>query len=197
MSIEKAELKILIATDIGASIEDSLEAAKKDMYRQEGAVTSFGQAAKACEMLCEVVNKDLDEGRVASMELAEAIKLWLTRAANAQRNLARNAENGGMSAGGKVAALEGAIALIAKYRQVEQLKIAQARVAVPEAPQSGETGVHAARFPSMSIKERRLAEERLEQVPKPASNPPEPDPPAAVTILPPAKRKGRPPSKGK
>jgi hypothetical protein len=196
MSIEKAELKILIATDIGASIEDSLEAAKKDMYRQEGAVTSFGQAAKACEMLCEVVNKDLDEGRVASMELAEAIKLWLTRAANAQRNLARNAENGGMSAGGKVTALEGAIALIAKYRQVEQLKIAQARVAVP-APQSGEASVHAARFPGMPIKERRLAEERLAQAPEPVIDPPEPDPPAAVTILPPAKRKGRPPSKGK
>jgi len=160
MSLEKSELKIAVATDIGASIEDSYEAAKKEMYRQEGAVTSFGQAAKACEMLCEVVNKDLDEGRVPSMEHAEMIKLWITRAANAQRNLARNAENMGMSACGKVSALEGAVALISKYRQVEQLKIAAARLASPSDPDAVRpAGSH----PAMSIKERRLAEEAEEK----------------------------------
>lgn len=190
-NIEKAELKILIATDIGASIEDSLEAAKKEMTRQEGALTSFGQAAKACEMLCEVVNKDLDEGRVPSMEQAEAIKLWLTRAANAQRNLARNAENMGMSASGRVSALEGAIALIAKYRQVEQLKIAAARVLNPEKPEAAELPENR---PGLTIKERRLLEAQQEAAM--ANSEHEvmvPPPPAAITIPPPVKRgRGRP-----
>lgn len=162
MNPEKAELKILVANDIGATIEDSLEAAGREMQRQEGAVTAFAQAAKACEMLCEVVNKDLDEGKITSMELAEAAKLWLTRAANAQRNLGRQAENLVMAASGKVAALESAVAIIAKYRHAEQLKVAAARVLETETPAAA-PAVEVR--PGMSIKERRQLEERAATTP--------------------------------
>lgn len=186
MNINKAELKIDIAKDIGASIEDSLEAAKKDMYRQEGAIAAFGQAAKSCEMLCKGIDQDLDEGRVPNLETAEALKLWVTRAANAQRNLARSAENSCMSASGKVAALEGAVALIAKYARTEELKIAAVRIENPEKSESVELpGMR----PGPSIKERRLAEEQAMLLPIAELAP------AEVIILPSVKRRGRPPGK--
>lgn len=170
MNVEKAELKIAVATDLGAAVEDIFEAARKDMYRQEGAVTSFGQAAKACELMAEHVNKDVDDG-VYGLEVAEKIKLYLTRAANAQRNLGRNAENLGMAASGKVAALEGAVALISKYRDVERMKIAAARLINPEDPSEVELGQR----PGLSIKEQRLAE--AQQLA--AAEPPAPEVPVA------------------
>jgi hypothetical protein len=188
MNLEKAELKIMVVTDIGASMDDSLEAAKKDMHRQEGAVTSFGQAAKACELLCEQVNKDLDEGKI-SLEQAELVKLWLARAANAQRNLGRGAENLGMSASGKVSALEGAVALIDRYRRAEQLKIAEARAINPVSPETVELpGTR----PGLSIKERRLLEEKAE-----AEAAAQAEPAPSLIMLSTPKRRGRPPNKSR
>lgn len=189
MNSEKAELKILIATDIGASIEDLCEAAKKDMYRQEGAVLSFGAAAKAAEGLCAAVNADLDEDKI-SMEQAELIKLWLTRAANAARNLGRGAENLGNVACGKIAALEGAMKLTEDYRRVEQLKLAAARVS--PAPPANTASVPAEvplaqpAQPRLTLKARRLAQEAQQAV-QPVPEQPAPE------VMP--KRRGRPPSK--
>ena len=183
MNIEKAELKINIANDIGASVEDSFESAKKEMYRQEGALSSFGQAAKACEMLVEVVNKDLAEGKIESLEHANEIKLWLTRAANAQRNLARQAENLGMAASGKVAALEQTVAMIAKYRHAEELKIAASRLVNPEDPAQANIG-----RPGLSVAQRR----KLEETKQPATEQPAEAEPAPATIPPPKPRARRP-----
>ena len=155
MNVDKAELKIAVATDIGASIEDTFEAAKKDMYRQEGAINAYSQAAKACELLCEHVNKDLEEGKIESLETADLVKHWLTRAANAQRTLVRNAENLGMAASGRVAGLEQTVELVRKYRDAEKLKIAAAKLVSPQDP-----AVVDLSRPGLSIKERRLLEEK-------------------------------------
>jgi len=185
VNVEKAELKILVATDIGASIEDSFEAAKKEMCRQEGAVGAFVQAAKACEQLCEHVDKDVEEGKIESLEVAVVVKRWITRTADIQRNLQRRAENLGMAAAGKVSALEQTVALVSKYRQIEEVKLQAARLISPDDPSAAEV----TRRPGLSIKERRLAEQEAERAEAEKLLVP-PAPPA-----PPAKRRGRPAKK--
>lgn len=155
MSLEKAELKIAIATDIGATIEDAYDAAKIETYRFEGGVQALIKAVKACEELATHVDKDLDEG-LYGLDVAERIKRYTERAAGACRNLVRQAENGHVAASGKVLAYENAVKLVDKYRKTEQLKVAAAKVAQTnaEAPEDALRPIAA----QQTVKQQRLAE---------------------------------------
>ncbi len=162
MTIEKAELKIAAANDIGASIEDSMEAAKAAMNAHSGAEQAFAEAAKACIALQEHVTKDLEEGKFEEfgdpLAAAAEIKRWLNRAAEANLNLKNRAMVSAAAARGAVDALEKSVKLVDNYRRVQVGHVAEARLA--KAPQA-EAGDSAR--PGMSIKQQRLLEEQRER----------------------------------
>lgn len=187
MNVDKAELKIAIATDIGATIEDSLEAAKKEMQQYDGAIMAFAKAAKACELLASHVDKDLDEGKYG-LETAEIVKRYIERSAQVNRTLCKEAENLSISASGKISAFENAVATINKYREAERLKVISARVMEPS------PGMPIAEDrPGLSIKQRRLLEEaETELVAETAPTEPAPpinEQPLVVSVK---KKRGRP-----
>lgn len=160
MSVAKAELKIAITTDIGATIEDSFEAVKKELYRHEGAVNAYPQAAKACEALAEHVKKDIDEG-VYDLQTGEFINRYIARAAALQRNLHRQAENLCVAAAGKIAGFESVMETLKKYRNAEQLKLNEARLQEASSDTTPNATILEMR-PGLSIKQRRQLEEQTE-----------------------------------
>lgn len=156
MSVAKAELKIAITNDIGATIEDSFEAAKKELYRHEGAVNAYAQAAKSCEALAEHVKKDIDEG-VYDLQTGEHVNRYVARAAALQRNLHRQAENLCVAAAGKIAGFESVMEMLRKYRNAEQLRLNDARVQETAVDTTPNATVIEMR-PGLSIKQRRQLE---------------------------------------
>jgi hypothetical protein len=172
MNLDKADVKIDVATEIGARIEDVLEGARKDVLRQEGATSAFYQAAKACEDAALHVDKDMDEGKFG-LEVAAHIKRYVDRCANATRNLAKQSEALHLIAMGKSTSFEMSVKLVEKFRTEEQAKVTALREALangslkpaPEGlvKQNG-NGVHTNGLsslgirPGMTIKEQRLAE---------------------------------------
>jgi len=79
MSIEKAEVKVGTANEIGNRLDDVLEGTTKDLYRLEGAAVAYRQAVQAVEVVSTVIDKDMDEGKVG-LEEASLIKKYLERA---------------------------------------------------------------------------------------------------------------------
>jgi hypothetical protein len=155
MTIEKSELKIAAANDIGNSIEDSMEAAKAVMNAHSGAEQAFAEAAKACLALHVHVDKDLEEGKILELETASEIKRWLNRAADANLNLKTRAMVSAAAARGAVDALEKSVKLVDNYRRVEQGRVNEARLRPASQAEEGDSP-----RPGMSIKQQRLLEEQ-------------------------------------
>jgi hypothetical protein len=173
VNLDKADVKIAVACDLGARVEDSLEAAKAEVIRQEGSTSAFIQGTKACEALATHVDKDIDEGKF-DLECAAHVKRYVERCANAMRNLGAHAEQGRIHALGKVAAYETTVKVVAKYRDEEQQKAMAVREALARGGMKKSEGgaiVEDHTRPKLSIKERRLAESAVESptpdVPKP------------------------------
>lgn len=186
MNLDKADVKIDVATEIGARIEDVLEGARKDVLRQEGATSAFYQASKACEDVASHVDKDMDEGKF-SLEVSAHIKRYVDRCANATRNLAKQSEALHLIAMGKSTSFEMSVKLVEKFRTEEQAKVTALREALAKGTlqptsdglvkQNG-NGVHTNGVsglsslgirPGMTIKEQRLAEAAAEATAAPTS----------------------------
>jgi len=166
MRIEKAETKIAVASELGAKIEDILEAAKKEVSRWEGSVSAFSQASKACEALGEHVDRDVTDG-VYDLEVAKVVKRYVDRAAQLTKNLMAQAENNRISTVGKVAALDTTVQVVAKYRDEEVGRVSAFRAALASGQIKVEDGggmsvADGGVRPARSIKEQRLAEAAAE-----------------------------------
>jgi hypothetical protein len=188
MSIEKSEIKVVAAHEIGCRLDDALEASTKDLYRLEGAVTAFKQAAQAVEGLAKHIDKEMDEGKF-DLEQAKIIKRYVERAHQMMTNLGIQSDANRVAQTGKVSGMQQAVQLAKQFRDAEESKAQTLRVAY-EKLQSGEDpgrrsmGLH----PGMTIKEQRLAEQ-VSQAPaqEPVSQAPEAAPEPAP------KKRGRKP----
>ena len=166
MSIEKAQVKVGTAHEIGCRLDDSLEAATKDLYRLEGAAQAFRQAAQSVESLAKHVDAEMDAGKF-DLEAAKLIKRYVERAHQMMTNLTMQADNNRMAQTGKVAGAEAAVQLVKKFRDEEERKADLLRAAIAAraaepavAEPAQEEGLRPVGLrPGMSIKERRLAEE--------------------------------------
>jgi hypothetical protein len=170
MSIEKAQVKVGTAHEIGCRLDDALEAATKDLYRLEGAAQAFRQAAQSVEGLAKHVDREMDEGKF-DLETAKLIKKYVERAHQMMTNLTMQADNNRMAQTGKVSGAEAAVQLVKKFRDDEERKAEALRVALAaraaeaEAPVADEGPRPVGLRPGASIKERRLAEELAAQAP--------------------------------
>ncbi len=159
MSIEKSEVKVAAAHEIGCRLDDALEATTKDLYRLEGAVTALKQAVQIVESIGKVVDKDMDDGRFG-LEEATHIKQYLHRATLMVTNLQTNAESNRVAQTGKIQAMETAVKIAKNFKDAEDAKAQTLRTALAQARANGTSeerrpvGGH----PGLTIKEQRLAE---------------------------------------
>jgi hypothetical protein len=168
MNLDKSELKIGVAHELGCRLDDTLEAAQKDVLRFEGAIQAFLQASQAVEGLLSHVDKDIDEGKL-DLQVAAEIKKYLVRASQVSAVLAKQAENNRLVHSGRVLAMEMSVKIVKKFQEDEATKVANFKKALSEGtiveetsgftPTAGGPRPVPGIRPGMSIKERRLAEE--------------------------------------
>lgn len=211
MNVNKAEIKIFTAHELGCRLDDLLESNTKDMYRLEGGVVALRQAITSIEGLLAVVDKEMDAEKF-DLEQAKEIKRYIQRAAQILTNLALNTDNNRIAYGGRMQALELAVGVAKKYQDDESKKVAALGAAMAQNRVVKDGDSHemvdtegdrpVAVRPGMSLKEQRLAEAAAEEALEAAKTVSEPEvaaetvsedtaPTTNVTPIMP-KRRGRP-----
>lgn len=166
MNLDKSDVKVGAANEIGCRLDDMLESQTKDLYRHEGMVTAFRAGALAVENLEKLIDAEMDEGKV-ELETAVLLKRWVARARHVLTNLSQQADNNRIMQTGKISAMESAVAATKKFKEEEMARAATLRVAL-QAKQAAGDHVVADEIgrPGMTIKEQRLAEEPTPEAPK-------------------------------
>lgn len=166
MSTERVELRASGIHDVGVKMDDLLEGAQKEILRCEGAALGLLQCNKAVNDLMGHVDSDVNDGKydhiTEALEVAKLVKLYISRAVQIVANLGMNANNQKMIVTGQIQAMQMAVAVTKKMHEAEMAKAS----AIVEAEQHPEDidlrGRQAGVRPPISLKERRLAEERVE-----------------------------------
>lgn len=154
MSTLALDTKISTLNEIGSVVEDALESASVELHKCEGAQVAFMSLAKGLANLGEVVNVDLQAGKITE-EQATTARVWLTRALQVCDNLSRNSANTLHLAKG--AATQNA-RIVAKLKELYDLECARkARLtSAPEPPAAPAPEARESPAPR-SIKETRIA----------------------------------------
>lgn len=179
MSIEKAELKILITQDIGCEVEDQKERVERDKYRSQGSASALlGAAQNITKQIHPVVKKDFEEGIIpescSGLDLVALINRYVTKASNLCTHLSGIAENRALLAEGGQKQLEQILIMLKKRNDAEEAKKAAVEATLQEAsakdgPENGggrPVGVR----PDSSLKARRT-EEKDTEAPEPVEKP--------------------------
>lgn len=188
MSIEKSELKMAVANDLGCRLDDTLEAVRKEAYRQEGAKAALQVAGKAIQDLVPLVDREMDEG-LLSLEEASKVKRHLLRVVACFENLFKQSHNLQLLAAGKAQGLEAAVQVIKRQVEEEAVKLKAMTEPLPVAAE-GES--------PLSLKQIRIASERIvAEVPDKPPTPVCEEVSTPLTTIEKAIRKVRQPIKGK
>lgn len=202
MSIEKAEVKVGTANEIGNRLDDVLEGTTKDLYRLEGAAVAYRQAVQAVEVVSTVIDKDMDEGKVG-LEEASLIKKYLERARQNVQGQSAQAEHNRVVQLGKVQAMQATVQIVKKFRDDEEAKANRLREAAEQLETDPDQSVvrPVGLRPGATVKERRLAEAQRQVSEQSLVGPPEVGVPVDVaseapdqteTEAAPSRRGGRP-----
>lgn len=145
----------MVTSEVGARVEDALEAAQREFHNLESRKVAFHEGARAVEALMASVDKDIDEGKM-ELPVAEAVKRYLTRGVNALQNMSQQAQNFTIAQAGKVQGLQQTVSLLKAIVDDEGKKIDQIRTKMTADEASNPSdGLR----PPPTIKQQRLAEE--------------------------------------
>jgi hypothetical protein len=157
MNVEKALIKVSAVHDVGVRLDDALDIARADVLRTEGAAHALERASDAMAPLLKLVDKDLDEQKIADIATATAIKKWLERSATLLKDLRQQYQQGRVQAQGRAAGFEGAVAIAKKFVDDERKKIEGFQRAVEDGRAGGEGSQGSQGRPPPSIKAQRTA----------------------------------------
>jgi hypothetical protein len=136
MGIEKAELKALVANDIGADIEDQLEAAVRVEHQFEGGRMALGKAEQNLAVIIAALEKALEDGELDHKELDSQqavyglLKRWLGRCAHMLAETREHEHRGQIGAAGMIKGIRKCMAIPLKMMQVERAKIEAVKIAL-------------------------------------------------------------------
>lgn len=157
MSVLKSEMKQAITHDIGVRVEDAMEVAKRELAVLEGRQAAFADGAKAVEALLGHVDKDVEAGTY-DLLVADHVKRYIQRGAQALINLAQQAANYRIAQTGVVRGFDTTVKLLKGIIEEEERKKQAALTAEADSKAQRPVGEH----PGLSVKERRLAEEAMQ-----------------------------------
>lgn len=177
MSLDKSEVRIGVATEIGVALDDALEAAHGETKFFEGGNSALVQAARQVQGLARLVDDDVDgksgTNEIPDLATASLLKKYITRAVAILESGAKAADNSRLIAEGKKRALEAAVSGVKKRVDTEKLRMEQARVMaeaiLKEAQEAKGTERAAGTHPGSSVKARRQAEEIAAEAAGPSS----------------------------
>jgi len=167
MSVEKSEIKKLVIGELGATVEDQLEVAKREVDQSHGAHIGLLQVIKKVEELGKHVDRDMDEGKYNDLDgplaVATVIKLYLQRAVGVIGNMSKVYENRHLMATGRVSAFGDSVKLFKKLQVIEENKVENIRAVMEKSRSDGSNGEDKERRvtgirPNMTIKQRRQVE---------------------------------------
>ena len=164
MNIEKTELKILIATDIGASLEDRLEGEVKATHELSGASMALRQAAKKVpnDLVARVESDENIKDGMEEHLIRKVVKEYLARVGDYLMHLSDVEQQKAITQGGRVDGIRTAMDIVKKMRDTEVSR-AQAAIALASSNAKGEpvrTAAEAARKENGTVAERREAEKK-------------------------------------
>lgn len=154
MNIDKSQVRISVAHDIGVRMDDVLEGAKADVARADGATSIAVKISSDIEGLFAHVQKDIDAGGM-DLEQGKLVMSWLVRAKNVAASHATQAAQGKFIAQGRVMAGEAAVKLVLGIKTEEETKVRVFSAAVA----AGRVKAEDAGRPPPAIKAQRQAEE--------------------------------------
>ena len=142
-TVEKAEIKIITANNIGADIEDMLEQARKSEHMHEGGKLALADAAKKVNALTELFIRSVQEGeldlsKLAPEEIEGLVKRWINRCVGLLENLTLMSQNAQLSAAGMVAAYKNAMKAPMKIMEAERKKMEAIKEAIEEQERTGD-----------------------------------------------------------
>lgn len=168
-TIEKAELKILVANNIGSDIENLLEVAIRHRDQQTGGKQALVAASRSVANLAEHFRKCVEDGEIKldgleAQEVQALVFRYITRASGIAENMATSAQAQENVADGMIAAYRRAMQVPSKMIAEEQCKKNAALAALnntieegevdPRRPKMRTTGVH----PGSPLKDRHPAQ---------------------------------------
>jgi arginyl-tRNA synthetase len=172
MNVDKADIKIFTAHEIGVRLDDLLESNTKEMHRLEGGVLQLKRAADSVSALMKVVDQEMDEGKF-DLEQAKTIKRFVERAHQMVTNLMIQTDNNRIIWQGRLQGFEASVEAVKKFQDAESKKVEALRAALAAKKAALVDGEHemvdadAGRpdgvRPAMTIKQRRLLEEAEEK----------------------------------
>lgn len=157
MSVLKQQIRVAVTNDIGADLDDQLEAAKVEVQQQEGAKAAYATAEKLIGQLLPHLQQDLNDGKL-SLETATVVSKWLQRAMGVCTTLHAQATNAVIAKSGAAVQTERLVGLVKKRFDAERAKLIELEKAASEQASAADEGEARGRPAPMSIKERRLAE---------------------------------------
>ena len=169
MNLDKSDVRISVAHELGVKLDDALEAVSAEMYRQEGRTRAFKDASEAVEKLYKIVDEEINQGKF-DLEQAGQVKRYIQRAIQMLTNLGVQSMNESIAYTGRRAAMFQAVSIAKKFVDEERKKVDAIRQAIAQNKITSDGEVigdaDVARIPGirpgMSIKERRLAEMQSE-----------------------------------
>lgn len=140
MSIEKAELKVLVAHSIGSDMENKLEAAQRLEHQYEGGQLALKQAKIDILSIAEHLKKDLEEGKLdpkkleLNSELAvhDFVKKWLGRCFISLDGTKEKQRSMQLGAAGMVKGIKDCMTVPLKVMEQERAKMEAVKRAIEE-----------------------------------------------------------------
>lgn len=157
--MDKTELRAAGMHEVGAKLDDMLEAAKQEEHRAEGAIGAAEKSMQRVLMLSTAVDNDLDEGGLA-LEVATATKKYLAKAHAAVADLHKESQNRRMMARGMVMGMLKSVQVTKALHDQEQAKANGSGRASSDEEEP--------RRPGLSLKQQRQAETEKTTKSKPA-----------------------------
>jgi hypothetical protein len=165
MGSEKAEIKALVAHELGVGLDDMLEAVQVEAHQYRGAKEGLRQAVLALNQYHkDHIDKDIDEGKL-SLEEATQIRRYLERDVGILENLAVRAEVSQLQAEGKSAGVRLAVQNVKKYHDRENGLVLSMRAQEQAAAQAALTPADEVaptnglgKHPGPTLKAKRIAE---------------------------------------
>ena len=130
MNIDKSQIKMIVANDIGADIEDRLEGERRAANELSGGAQALKQAAKKVPNdLIAAINNEMEEGKISDgMEahlVVQLVKKYLTKAGDFLAHLGDIEQQKAIVQGGRVDGMMSTIDMVKKVRDVEADKVKQ------------------------------------------------------------------------
>lgn len=185
MSSFKAMLRASALHDIGEKFDDLLENAQAEVYKLEGARQALQQAKAKLELHMSNVDKDVEEGKIHSLEVAKHQKQRIIECMGILDALAKSATIGGYSARGKVEAFQSAVKATkaehdrqktraSELQKVEEMenKTADDMIAAATATKEEKGRRVIGQHPGPSLKQQRTQATKEAAAPKPSKSTP-------------------------